>query len=134
MLSDRGFFIEIELARLGAKLIMPPFLKNRTKYTAEETRQTQLIAKAGLFFSSSFNPLTSHSYPRKMVDFHHCFCSGYLSTISLKKMRECIESLSFLCTLSPCPRKMIDFHHCICSSYLSTHFPERNERAYLGIS
>ena len=46
VLADRGFLIEDLCLEKGAKLVIPPFLKNRSKFTREETVRTKLIARA----------------------------------------------------------------------------------------
>lgn len=45
VMADRGFLIEEDLAEVGAKLNIPPFLKGRSQLSNEDEKKTRQIAK-----------------------------------------------------------------------------------------
>lgn len=45
VMADRGFLIEEDLAKVGVKLNIPPFLKGKAQLSEEEERETREIAR-----------------------------------------------------------------------------------------
>ncbi|XP_077548146.1 uncharacterized protein LOC144160940 [Haemaphysalis longicornis] len=45
VMADRGFLIEEDLAKVGATLNIPPFLKGRSQLSSEDEKKTRQIAK-----------------------------------------------------------------------------------------
>ena len=46
ILADRGFTIEDLLLPKGAQLILPPFLKGRSRFTSDEEKNSRTITRA----------------------------------------------------------------------------------------
>ncbi len=76
VLADRGFTIEDLVREKGAKLILPPFLKGRKKFSLQETQETKVIAKARIHIERFNERLKKYQFLQGIIP--HCH-NAYLS-------------------------------------------------------
>ncbi len=76
VLADRGFTIEDLVRQRGAKLVLPPFLRGREKFTLEETQETKVIAKARIHIERFNQRLKKFQFLQGTVPHFH---NAYLS-------------------------------------------------------